>query len=55
MEFVLGAAGPGSVVLDDRRMEVGVLVEVRSVERVGGVRLAGTLVAPGGATTVLSL
>lgn len=54
MEFVLGTAGPGSVVLDDRRMEVGVLVEVRSVERVG-VRLAGTLVTPGGATTVLSL
>lgn len=55
VEFVLGTAGPGSVVLDDRRMEVGVLVEVRSVERVGGVRLTGTLVAPGGATTVLSL
>lgn len=55
VEFVLGAAGPGSVVLDDRRMEVGVLVEVRSVEHIGGVRVAGTLVAPGGTTTVLSL
>lgn len=55
MEFVLGAAGPGPVVLDQRRVEVGVLVEVRSVECVGGVSLAGTLMAPGGAPTVLSM
>lgn len=55
MEFVLGATGPGSVILDYRRVEVGVLVKVRSVESVGGVCLTGTLVAPSGAPTVLSL
>lgn len=54
MEFVLGIVGFGSVVLDDRRMEVGVFVEVRSVERVG-VRLAGILVVFGGVIIVLSL
>lgn len=55
MEFVLGIVGFGSVVLDDRRMEVGVFVEVWSVERVGGVRLAGILVVFGGVIIVLSL